>query len=77
MRPFDTIFSVSDNFSTKYFVAVSVNYLNGLADLSIELLRQLVFIMLAVGGFCMILGLIATGVVVIFHVIDAIKKAIR
>jgi hypothetical protein len=77
MRPFDTIFSVSDNFSIKYSVAVSVNYLHGLADLSIELLRQLVFIMLAVGGFCMILGLIVTGAVVIFHVCDAIKKAIR
>ena len=77
MRLFDTIFSVSDNFLTKYSVAVSVNYLHGLADLSIELLRQLVFIMLAVGGFCMILGLIVTGVVVIFHVIDAIKKAVR
>jgi hypothetical protein len=77
MRPFDTIFSVPLNFFRKYFVAVSVDYFNGFADLSIELLRQLVFIMLAVGGFCMILGLIATGVVVIFHVIDAIKKAIR
>jgi ABC-type antimicrobial peptide transport system permease subunit len=77
MRPFDTIFSVRDKFSPKYSAAVSVDYFHGFADLSIELLRQLVFIMLAVGGFCMILGLIATGVVVIFHVIDAIKKAIR
>jgi len=77
MRPFDTIFSVPLNFSPKYSVAVSVNYLHGLADLSIELLRQLVFIMLAVGGFCMILGLIVTGAVVIFHVIDAIKKAVQ
>lgn len=77
MRPFDTIFSVSDNFPTKYSEAVSVNYFHGIVDLSIELIRQLVFIMLAVGGFCMILGLIATGLVVIFHVIDAIKKAVR
>jgi hypothetical protein len=77
MRPFDTIFSVSDNFSPKYSVAVSVDYFHGIIDLSIELVRQLVFIMLAVGGLCMIVGLIATGVVVIFHVCDAIKKAIR
>jgi len=77
MRPFDTIFSVRDNFSQKYSATVSVDYFHGIIDLSIELLRQLVFIMLAVGGFCMILGLIVTGVVVIFHVIDAIKKAVR
>lgn len=77
MRPFHTIFSVSDNFPTKYSEAVSVNYFYGIIDLSIELLRQLVFIMLAVGGFCMIVGLIATGAVVIFHVVDAIKKVLR
>ena len=77
MRPFDTIFSVRDKFSPNYSVAVSVDYFHGIIDLSIELVRQLVFIMLAVGGLCMIVGLIATGVVVIFHVCDAIKKAIR
>ena len=77
MRPFDTIFSVRDIFTTKFLEAVSVNYFSGLADLSIELLRQLVFVMLAVGGFCMVLGLIVTGLVVIFHVVDAIKKAVQ